>query len=116
MKCIIYSTLSEPNARCLLSEVKNFNLNTPMENPKYMLTPLNLIPQEIIDEYKLLPLLQNGHIYICIDKGMYGLTKAGIIANKLLAKRLTPYGYFSMPSHTRIMATHLPTHQILPGC
>ena len=73
MKCMICSTLSEPNAPCLLADVKNFYLNTPMKNPEFMHIPLNLILQEIIDEYKLLTLFHNGHVYIRINKGMYGL-------------------------------------------
>ena len=38
--------------------------------------------------------MHNGHIYIHINKGMCGLPQSGIIANKLLTKRLAPYGYY----------------------
>ena len=31
-----------------------------------------------------------------IRKGLYGLPQAGILANKLLQKRLTKYGYFEV--------------------
>ena len=34
-----------------------------------------------------------------IQKGMYGLPQAGILANKLLRKRLAKHGYFELP-HT----------------
>ena len=36
----------------------------------------------------------HGCIYIRIDKGMYGLPQAGILANILLEKRLARHGYF----------------------
>jgi hypothetical protein len=32
-------------------------------------------------------------VYLEIRKGMYGLKQAGILANLLLQKRLTPFGY-----------------------
>lgn len=68
-----------------------------MERPEYMKIELTLIPDEIIQEYNLLPLVHNGYIYVRIDKGMYGLPQAGIIANKLLAKRLANHGYYQSP-------------------
>ena len=34
-----------------------------------------------------------------IERGMYGLPQAGILANKLLRKRLEPHGYYEL-SHT----------------
>ena len=37
---------------------------------------------------------------------MYGLPQAGILANKLLQKRLAPDGYYDMPQHTWTMETH----------
>jgi hypothetical protein len=41
----------------------------------------------------------NGYIYMEICKEMYGLPQAGILANKLLKKRLAKHGYFKQP-HT----------------
>jgi hypothetical protein len=66
-----------------LGDVKNFYLNTPMDNPEYMRIPLHLPPEEIIEEYNLLSIVHNGFIYIKIKKGMYGLPQAGILAPKL---------------------------------
>ena len=45
-------------------DVKNFYLNTPMEHLEYMRIPLNLIPQEIQDEYHLQSLAHNAYIYV----------------------------------------------------
>ena len=58
-----------------------------------MKLPIKLIPQEIIDQYNLTPLVHNGYIYICIDKCMYGLPQAGCIAWDLLKERLAKHGY-----------------------
>jgi hypothetical protein len=60
-----------------------------------MRIPISLIPQEIITEYNLNKLLHSdNYIYIRINKGMYGLPHAGILANKLLAQRLGKHEYY----------------------
>jgi hypothetical protein len=64
-----------------------------MENFEYLRIPIKLIPLEIITQYALLQLVSDGHIYIEVQKGMYGLPQAGILANLLLAERLAPHGY-----------------------
>ena len=70
-----------------------------------MKIPIDLIPMEVINEYKLLPLVHDGHIYMEINKGMYGLPQAGLLANKLLAKRLAKHGY-TQARHTPGLWTH----------
>ena len=67
-----------------------------MDEPEFMRIPIALIPEEIITEYKLHNLDNNGHIYVRIEKGMYGLPQAGILANRLLAKRLAKHGYYQV--------------------
>jgi hypothetical protein len=60
---------------------------------EYMRIPTKLFPHEIIEQYNLLPLVSDGHIYIEVQKGMYGLPQAGILANQLPAPRLAIHGY-----------------------
>ena len=93
-KCLWNSTISKKHAKFMCDDVKNFYLNTPMDRPEYMKIPIDLIPPEIIIEYKLLDLVHEGYVYIEINKGMYGLPQAGLLANKLLGKRLAKYGYY----------------------
>jgi hypothetical protein len=64
-----------------------------MDSFEYMRIPIKLIPQEIIAEYNLLSLVSYGHVYIEVQKSMYVLTQAGILANHLLAHRLAINGY-----------------------
>ena len=78
----------------MCADVKNFYLNTPMERPEYMRIHISLIPPEIVEQYRLMNLVHNDYVYIEINKGMYGLPQAGLLANKLLACRLARYGYF----------------------
>ena len=59
---------------------------------------ISTIPQEIIDEYNLIDIVDNhGFVYVKIVKGMYGLKQAGIIAHKALVHHLAPLRYH--PAH-----------------
>ncbi len=52
------------------------------------------IPQEVIDEYNLkTKVIEDGHVYIKIQKGMYGIPQSRLIAQQLLKKRLNAHGY-----------------------
>jgi hypothetical protein len=64
-----------------------------MDSFEYMRIPIKLVPQEIIVQYTLLPLVSDGHVYIEVQKGMYGLPQAGILSNQLIARRLAIHGY-----------------------
>jgi hypothetical protein len=92
-KCLWNSTISTEGARYMCLDVKNFHLGTPMDSFEYMRIPIKLIPHEIIEQYNLLPLVSDGHVYIEVQKGMYGPAQAGILANQLLAHRLAIHGY-----------------------
>ena len=71
-----------------------------------MRTPLKIIPQEIIDAYKLTALVDyQGWIYMRIEKCMYGLKQAGISTNQELVKHMAPFGYHPM-QHTPSLWVH----------
>jgi hypothetical protein len=97
-KCLWNSTISTEGAKYMCLDVKNFYLGTPMDSFEYMRIPIKLIPQEIIVQYDLLPLVSDGHMYIEVKTGMYGLSQAGILANQLLAYRLAIHGYHQTKS------------------
>jgi hypothetical protein len=92
-KCLFNSTISTEGAKYMCLDVKNFYLGTPMDSFEYMRIPIKLIQHKIIEQYNLLPLVSDGHVYIEVQKGMYGLPQAGILANQLLARRLAIHGY-----------------------
>lgn len=64
-----------------------------MKEFEYMKFPIKIIPQEIIDKYKLEDIVHKGYVYIKIWKGMYGLPQAGWIANDLLKEQLATFSY-----------------------
>jgi hypothetical protein len=92
-KCLWNSTISTEGPKYMCLDVNKFYLGTPRDSFEYMRIPTKLIPQEIIDHYNLLPLVSDGHVYIEVQKGMYGLPQAGILANQLLACRVAIRGY-----------------------
>ena len=59
IKLMFNSVLSQPGAHFAWFEIKNFNLNTPLEDPEYMRIKLTDIPEEFIDEYGLTEYVQH---------------------------------------------------------
>ena len=76
-KLIFNSALSTKNTKLMCADIANFYLNNPMYRYEYMKLPLEIIPEEIIQNYKLRNLAHNFFVYMEIQKGMYGLPQAG---------------------------------------
>ena len=94
VKTLFNSIISTKGARCVMLDVKDFYLNTPMKRYEYMRIKITDIPDEVIEHYKLSEICtEDGYVYCEIRKGMYGLPQAGIIAQDLLQKRLAEVGY-----------------------
>jgi hypothetical protein len=92
-KILINRVISTFGAKFLVIDIKIFYLNTPLGRFEYMVINLSSLPQETIDKYDLIELSQDGKVYIEIQKGMYGLPQAGILANELLQRNLAKDGY-----------------------
>eukprot|EP00804_Cyclotella_cryptica_P003875 CCRYP_015759-RB/>CCRYP_015759-RB protein AED:0.32 eAED:0.29 QI:0/0/0/1/0/0.33/3/0/881 len=92
VKILLNSVISTLNAKFMTIDIKDFYLNTPMARPEYMRLKLSDIPAAIIDLYKLRDIAQDGYVFVRIQKGMYGLPQAGIIAQQLLEQRLQANG------------------------
>lgn len=98
VKCCINSVLSTELARFITADIKDFYLvGTPLADPEYMKIHRRMIPQSLIDELQLETLFIDDHIYVKINKGMYGLPQAGRIANDYLRELLAPAGYEPVP-------------------
>ena len=81
-------------------DIQIFYLNTIMKRFKYMKIPISLLPLQVIQEYKLRDIEEDGYVYMEVRKGMYGLPQAGKIANKQLQEHLAKYRYYPV--------THMP--------
>jgi hypothetical protein len=104
-KNLVNSVISTLGAKFLVIDINNFYLNTPLGRLEYMVISLSSLPQETIEKYDLLELSQDGKVYIEIQKGMYGLPQAGILANELLQRNLAKDGY-RPTQHTHGLWTH----------
>ncbi len=83
-----------------------------MKRFEYMRLKITDIPEEIIREYGLQALAtSDGYVYSEIQKGMYGLPQAGIIAQELLEERLAKYGY-----HQSKIISDFWSHKTRPIC
>ena len=94
-KIIFNGVVSTKGARFMTMDISNFYLDTPLKPPEYLRIKLSDIPLEIVQEYKLKDIAtQDGYVYVEATEGIYGLPQAGLLANKLLEKRLNKHGYF----------------------
>ena len=89
----------------MCADAGNFYLATPLDRPEYMRIPVELVPQEFIDANNLASKIKNGYIYMKIIRGIYGLPQSGVLANKLLKKRLEEHDYYEV-DHTPGLFTH----------
>jgi hypothetical protein len=87
-KILWNSVISTKDARFAGADIKNMYLKTPLDWYESMKMPITLFPADIVDHYRLKEKALEGYIYIEIQKGMYGLPQAGILANKLITERL----------------------------
>jgi hypothetical protein len=78
----------------MMMDIKNYYLGTLLPRFEYMAMLLLRFPEEIIQKYNLNDMAVDGWVYIEIRKCMYGLKQAGLLANKLLQTRLSPFGYY----------------------
>jgi hypothetical protein len=59
-----------------------------------MWMPLDLFPMWIQEQYNLQQLAHKGYIHLEMQKAVWGLPQAGILANKRFRQKLPPFGYF----------------------
>ena len=75
-------------------DLKSFYLSVPLEQYEYMHIPIGMFPVWTINQYDLLTKVVQGYVYLEMRRAVWGLPQAGILANKLLRKRLAPKGYY----------------------
>jgi hypothetical protein len=100
LKLLLNNILSWKCACFSSIDLKNFYLDTPMSDPKYVCIKIFDIPDEFIDEYKLTGQDRDGWIYFKIRQGCYDLPQAGIQANNLLRSHLEAKGFYEAASTT----------------
>ena len=72
-KLLLNGAVSTKDAIFTKVDIKDFFCASFLPDPEYMKMKLRIIPQEIIDQYHLQDLQENGWVYMKIVKGMPGL-------------------------------------------
>ena len=67
-------------AKFLSCDLKDFFLASPMTQAKCMKVALKYFLEDIIKRYNLIALENNGYVFVEINKVMYGLKQAAILA------------------------------------
>ena len=80
-------------------DIKKIYLVTPLILYEYIKISIEILLEDIIEEYNLETIAHNGYIYCEIRKVIYGLPQAGILANQQMVRILEPQGY-SQCKHT----------------
>ena len=81
----------------MCTDIFNFYLNNLLARYEYMQLPLEIIIEEIIQQYIPRNLSHKGFVYTEIKKGMYGIPQAGKIVNDKLKLHLAKFGYQPAP-------------------
>ncbi len=94
VKILLNGIILMPNAKFMTMDIKDFYLNTPMEQYKYFHMKLDLFPKDVINEYDLCNKVDaNENVHCKVQRGMYGHPQAGIIAKELVEAHLLKAGY-----------------------
>ena len=107
-KLILNSTISDHKkygSKFCSIDIKDFFLQTTLDTPEYIRIHKKYFTQEFLQAYKMnhLP-ASDGYVYCEINKGMYGLKQAAILAYQQLVRRLARHGYFPMKSSNGLWA------------
>jgi hypothetical protein len=90
----------------MMMDIKNYYVGTPLPIYEYIMSlPLSIIPDEIITKCNLRKISVGGWVYLEMRKRMYGVKQYGLLANQILQKRLSPYGYYPA-RHTPVLSLH----------
>ena len=102
-KILVNSVISDAHkgARFMTIDIKDFFLNTILQDPEYMKIHSKYFSKKFRDLYKLHNKIDaDGYVYCAIKKGMYGLKQAAILAYQQLARNLKKHGYHPLEGAT----------------
>ena len=94
---IFNSVLSTKNGKLICADISIFYLSNPMDIYEYMKLPLDIIPEEIIQQYNIRNLSYKGFGYMEIKEGIYGLPQAVNNSNDKPKLYLAKFGYKPAP-------------------
>jgi hypothetical protein len=105
-KILWNSVISTEGARFMGIDIKSFFITATLDRYEYMKMPLDVFPEHVRQQYDLYSKAKNGFVYLEIRRAIYGLPQSGALANQLLRKSLSPFGYYEVP-HTPGLWRHV---------
>ena len=87
------SVVSTKDVCYCTSDISNMYLMSDLVDSEYVKFNYTLIPQRIIDHYKLDTIVDSDFVYAKINKAWYGLKQSGKIAHDDLVKHLNKHDY-----------------------
>jgi hypothetical protein len=92
VRALFNSTIAD-NADIMAADITDYYLGTPLLRPEYMRMSRKQVSDTIIAEYGYEEYFVNDMLYFQINKGMYGLPQAGLLAQQRLVKHIAEHGY-----------------------
>ena len=95
-KLLLNSVISDSakGAKFMTLDIKDFFLQTKMEDPEFMKIHAKYFDDTLRTKYNLSSIIgKDNYVYCQINKGMYGLKQAARLAHDDLVKHLAKYGY-----------------------
>ena len=92
VKLLLHSVVSE-HKKWMTIDIKDYYLNTPLLRPEFIRIPCRMIPDTTIATHCLKPYVHQNAILFQVNKGMYGLPQAGLLAQQRLIAHLANHGY-----------------------
>ena len=93
VKLLLNSVLHTEGAKWMTADITDFYLNTPLERKEYLRIQRKFIPDEAMQEFGFDKYMVNGSVLFEVNKGMYGLPQAGLLAQKRLIAHLATADY-----------------------
>jgi hypothetical protein len=95
VKTLLNAIVSDPKAKCLTADAKDFYLMTVLDKYEYMWIEPGQIPQRTFEKYGLKNRKTNskGNYMVRVKRGMYGLPHAGRMAAIKVTTLLAKAGY-----------------------
>ena len=93
VKILINLTISETDRKWMTMDISDFYLHSTLDRPEWIRINRRHISDAMLTKHNLWDYLVNGSVLFRIDKGMYGLPQAGLLAKSELTAHLASGGY-----------------------
>jgi hypothetical protein len=104
LKILLNAVVSDQGARFATADIKDYYLGTPLLDKdgkpatEYMRINLKHIPTDVQLRYKMAEFVHKDHVYVEINKSIYGLPQSGRLSQDRLIKHLEKYDYVQCPN------------------